>query len=557
MSRPSSPALPSLILLSVVLSLGGCFADPPADDEGGGSEGATGGETLFGETSETGQPPIGSESATSSGGEGPCTPDCSDKSCGGDGCGDLCGLCSIGQACTAAGECSDNCSANSFMDCICDSGELGTQQCNEEGSGFIGTCVCVDVETGETGETEETGETGETEETGETGSDPPSGNMALEVSNNLPISTQCGEWNPSSIVMRNSGTTTWTADEDYKLGAVGETDPLYPNGNRILLPVGVAVPPNTDYEFEFAILAPEEPGFYFSDWQMIQEGVDWFGAISSRNVEVYCPEEDVNDAIEINNNLPSATPCGLPNNSSIVMQNSGTSTWTPEAGYKLGAVGDEDPLYPGNRILLPPGTSIPPGGEWEFEFDILAPDEPGFYFSEWQMLLEDVEWFGEISSRNVEVQCAGSGGETGSGETGDETGDETGGTCNQPPDCSPPDKDNVLQSAIKVKNEHPEYFGIEDLDDFTKRLLAYEMMTIVLNDLRSKGVNASRCVANPGLPESDPFLWCSDALVVGSPGFGTTIDIYQSWSDPAIPQVLITEDGCQTGVVTADLIPLP
>ena len=67
----------------------------------------------------------------------------------------------------------------------------------------------------------------------------------------------------------------------------------------------------------------------------------------------------------------------------------------------------------------------------------------------------------------------------------------------------------------------------------------------------------SASLANPGLPESNPFLWCSDALVVGSPGVGTTIDIYQSWSDPAIPQVLITGDGCQTGVVTADLIPLP
>ena len=149
--------------------------------------------------------------------------------------------------------------------------------------------------------------------------------------------------------------------------------------------------------------------------------------------------------------------------------------------------------------------------------------------------------------------CEEPGEESGS----EESGEESGGDCNQPPDCTPLDKDEVRVSAIKVKNEHPEFFGIEDLDEFTKRSLAYEMMTFVINDLRSKGVNASRCVANPGLPESDPFLWCSDALVVGAPGAGVTIDIYASWSDPAIPQVLITEESCQTGVVTDDLIPLP
>ena len=45
-------------------------------------------------------------------------------------------------------------------------------------------------------------------------------------------------------------------------------------------------------------------------------------------------------------------------------------------------------------------------------------------------------------------------------------------------------------------------------------------------------------------------------MVVGPPGEAVTIDIYQSWSAPANPQVLITETN-QTGVVTDDLVAMP
>ncbi len=118
-------------------------------------------------------------------------------------------------------------------------------------------------------------------------------------------------------------------------------------------------------------------------------------------------------------------------------------------------------------------------------------------------------------------------------------------------------KASVLATAKYVKKKHPEFFDIEDWDNLAKRKQAYKMMTVVLNHLRAKCVNASRCVANPGHPQSNPFHWCSDALVIGPPGQGTTVDVYGSWSSPATPQAHVTEDGGETGVVTADLVPLP
>jgi len=116
--------------------------------------------------------------------------------------------------------------------------------------------------------------------------------------------------------------------------------------------------------------------------------------------------------------------------------------------------------------------------------------------------------------------------------------------------------DSVYESAVYVKNNHPEFFDIEHWSDYDRRAQAYKMMTAVINHLRAKCVLASRCVANPGYPQSNPFHFCSDALVIGPPGQGTTVDIYQSWSAPAHPQTHVTEEGGQTGVVTADLVPL-
>ncbi|HIA02484.1 MAG TPA: hypothetical protein EYN06_01080 [Myxococcales bacterium] len=253
-----------------------------------------------------------------------------------------------------------------------------------------------------------------------------------------------------------------------------------------------------------------------------------------------------NNSQLVDNDLPYRTPCNKPNSSAIAMRNTGTTTWTNEAGYKLGAVGGSDPLYSdSSELLLPLDAAIAPNDEWTFEFDILGPENPGTYSSDWQMMQQGVGAFGEIVTRDVEVYCPDTGGGTGDPE---------------PPtdviDCSDGDKDKILESAKFVKATHPEFFDIEYMDDLPKRKEAYKMMTIVINDLRAKGVNASRCIANPGLPESDPFLWCSDALVCGSPGKANTIDIYQSWSSPANPQVLITETG-SSGVVTSDLIPLP
>jgi hypothetical protein len=51
---------------------------------------------------------IGSPNGSVLGGGGTCTPSCTGKACGSDGCGGTCGTCGANQTCTASGQCQDN-----------------------------------------------------------------------------------------------------------------------------------------------------------------------------------------------------------------------------------------------------------------------------------------------------------------------------------------------------------------------------------------------------------------------------------------------------------------
>jgi hypothetical protein len=122
-----------------------------------------------------------------------------------------------------------------------------------------------------------------------------------------------------------------------------------------------------------------------------------------------------NDAVLVDEALPQTLVCGDVNTTSIVMYNNGISTWTREGGYKLAALGNSDPLYQqGVRIWLPEGASVAPGGDGNFQFDVVGPHLPGAYFTDWQMILEDVELFGGTVSATVQVSCD-FGGDSGGG----------------------------------------------------------------------------------------------------------------------------------------------
>ncbi len=93
------------------------------------------------------------------------------------------------------------------------------------------------------------------------------------------------------IVVRNTGTSTWTNPE-FKLGAVndGQGDASrFLGGVRVHLPNGASVAPGQTHTFRFRIQAPATEGTYQPEFRMVHELVRWFGARAGGQVAVTGP----------------------------------------------------------------------------------------------------------------------------------------------------------------------------------------------------------------------------------------------------------------------------
>ncbi len=121
-------------------------------------------------------------------------------------------------------------------------------------------------------------------------------NAALFVSADFPSSLSCGESTVAELTLRNNGTTTWNRGSDYKLGALNDEDPFKPGDVRVWLGESDSVSPGEPFAFEIELDAGDEAGTWTTDWQMVQESVEWFGDVASYEVEVVCEESPVEEA---------------------------------------------------------------------------------------------------------------------------------------------------------------------------------------------------------------------------------------------------------------------
>ncbi|UMR29224.1 NBR1-Ig-like domain-containing protein [Massilia sp. MB5] len=114
------------------------------------------------------------------------------------------------------------------------------------------------------------------------------------------------------------------------------------------------------------------------------------------------PRTGTNGAEFVSQNVPSTMVAGQRYSLTVVMRNSGTSTWTAERKHLLGAQNPQDNLNwsPNGRIALP--ASVAPGQTASFTFDVTAPATPGSYNFQWRMVEEFWEWFGSLTP-NVAV----------------------------------------------------------------------------------------------------------------------------------------------------------
>ena len=223
-------------------------------------------------------------------------------------------------------------------------------------------------------------------------------NGSAYVAQDVPLTLTTGQTRTISVTLRNSGTTTWSTAANYQLSSQNAPNNLTWSLNRVALPA--SVPPGGTVTFTFAITAPAPAGTYNLQWQMLQNGVGLFGD-ATPNVPVSVTSPIVNNAVFISQVIPGTMTAGQTYPFSVTVRNSGTTTWTPGANYRLASQNPADnSTWSLNRVALP--NTVTPGTSVIFNFTVTAPAGAGTFNSQWRMVQDGVGAFGE-STPNVPV----------------------------------------------------------------------------------------------------------------------------------------------------------
>ncbi|WP_019909759.1 NBR1-Ig-like domain-containing protein [Paenibacillus sp. HW567] len=221
---------------------------------------------------------------------------------------------------------------------------------------------------------------------------------ATIISHTIPSNMRMGTSYTVTVTVRNDGPSVWTEKDHFRLGAVGDSDPL--STTRQLIPDGREVHSGEYVTFTFTMTAPRKLGVVTTDWRMVQDGVEWFGDTLTFNVSLSNTVAK-NAATIISDTIPDVMAKGHSYPVTISVRNDGQGIWYEEAFYRLGGVGDNDPFANTRQNILDEQVII--GQTTSFTFLMKAPDAAGTYTTDWRMVQDGVAWFGSTLTKNVQV----------------------------------------------------------------------------------------------------------------------------------------------------------
>ncbi len=110
-------------------------------------------------------------------------------------------------------------------------------------------------------------------------------NNAACLGINAPDSVSVNQAFSASVTMNNTGSGTWRSDATpHKLGSQNPRDNLNWGLSRVSLPWSIG--PGWSAVFNFNATAPSSPGTYPFYWQMVEDGVEWFGSTCAKIITV-------------------------------------------------------------------------------------------------------------------------------------------------------------------------------------------------------------------------------------------------------------------------------
>ncbi len=207
----------------------------------------------------------------------------------------------------------------------------------------------------------------------------PAGSDAAYVSDTIPTAMYPGERLDVSVTMTNTGTggatNTWTASAPtYALIRQGANTFQF---SQDIVESTTTTGSNTT--FHFVLTAPSTPGTYSFSARMGIPGDGVFGAlVTVPNIVVSTgtPRRWGCEFVSMGSSVPTTLATGETRNVTIVVQNTGTSSWSPST---FGLVSLDTPASRWGNTVRYLTSSVAPGGTATFTFPITAPATPGTY----------------------------------------------------------------------------------------------------------------------------------------------------------------------------------
>lgn len=199
------------------------------------------------------------------------------------------------------------------------------------------------------------------------------------------------------VVLTNTSETVWPAAGPHPVylsyhWLTEQGEMAVRDGLHTLL--GKDLAPGASVALKALLLAPPEPGIYHLQWDLVQEGVTWFGMDwpQSRKVEVYRRGE-----LRVHG-LPERLRAGSELAVDVVLTNTSETVWLAAGlnpvnlSYHWLTAQGEMAVRDGLRTSL--GNDLVPGDSVALKVRVLAPSSPGVYQLQWDLVQEDVSWFG-------------------------------------------------------------------------------------------------------------------------------------------------------------------
>ncbi len=197
--------------------------------------------------------------------------------------------------------------------------------------------------------------------------------------------------------LRNDGTTPWSPAAGFYVaahwrdasGVVVQWD-----GARTALP-GV-VEPQEEVALAAVLEAPRAPGHYLLQWDLVQEGVRWLSELDPTPPPAVPVTVQVGYAFSVvGGSRPLWLRPGGEVTRSLVVRNDGSVPWPGGRSFALsyhwfrrdGTLVEWD----GARTTIE--RPLEPGATEAVEARVHAPDRPGLYRLQWDLVEENVTWF--------------------------------------------------------------------------------------------------------------------------------------------------------------------